>query len=271
MIKLTRPRWISENWLEIGTKHYSTLALILLNIVLLLPYISWYGFGYQINPEYPYLWACVLAPAGLVGKFLIQVDEGRWVRRGLLGGVLIWALFASQPAFASTHSCPPDDCDPLVEARSGIKLWESTIKRGDLHLVYLDRIPNPDVPTGCWGLTRDNEGRPLRVGDLLTDAQCDAMLDRQIPIYRNGVQSAMTDETKANRLTCHRDAAFTEWTWNIGPRAAQRSTAIRRINKGDIRGSCEAMAWFNKSGGVIIAGLVNRRSYEKEKCLRGLG
>ena len=53
----------------------------------------------------------------------------------------------------------------------------------------------------------------------------------------------------------------------VGVRAAGRSTATRRLNAGDVTGACKAITWWNKAGGRVIRGLVNRRTEDQTMCL----
>jgi len=121
------------------------------------------------------------------------------------------------------------------------------------------------VWTVCYGETKG-----VRPGDRYTKAQCEAMLAREVREYREGLHRYFTAETKAQRLTPHRDAAYTSLAYNAGVRAIGKSTATRRINAGNIAGGCKALSWWNKAGGRVIRGLVNRRAEEVALCLRGL-
>ncbi|MEZ2131539.1 MULTISPECIES: glycoside hydrolase family protein [unclassified Sinorhizobium] len=65
--------------------------------------------------------------------------------------------------------------------------------------------------------------------------------------------------------------------WNVGVSATCNSTAARLAREGRYRESCEAATAFNKSGGVRLKGLVNRREMgdanrvgEAEVCVPGL-
>jgi len=49
-----------------------------------------------------------------------------------------------------------------------------------------------------------------------------------------------------------------------------RSTALRRLNAGDISGACEALTWFDRAGGRVIRGLQNRRADEYRLCMEGV-
>lgn len=141
--------------------------------------------------------------------------------------------------------------------------WEGTENRA-----YWDRLGS--VWTICTGETLN-----VKPGMVKTDAECKAMLltrlenDFHQPLTRCiagfdkaplGWQGAMLDEA-----------------YNIGVSAACRSTAAKRARARDWRGSCNAMTWFNKAGGKVIAGLKKRREYgdasrmgELELCLEGL-
>jgi GH24 family phage-related lysozyme (muramidase) len=58
---------------------------------------------------------------------------------------------------------------------------------------------------------------------------------------------------------------------NVGIAGAGKSTATRRLNAGDIAGGCQALTWWNKAGGRVVRGLVNRRAEEFALCMDGLG
>lgn len=96
------------------------------------------------------------------------------------------------------------------------------------------------------------------------------MLAREVHSYRDGLHGYFTPETRSERLTAHRDAAYTSLAYNVGVAGAGKSTATRRLNAGDIRGGCEAIGWWNKAGQRVVRGLVNRRADEVALCLRGL-
>ena len=79
-----------------------------------------------------------------------------------------------------------------------------------------------------------------------------------------------TSDTIANRLTVDRDVAYASLAYNVGVSGTGKSTAVRRLNQGDIAGGCEALGWWNKAGGRVVRGLVNRRAEETELCMGGL-
>jgi GH24 family phage-related lysozyme (muramidase) len=42
------------------------------------------------------------------------------------------------------------------------------------------------------------------------------------------------------------------------------------LNEQRIAAACEALTWWNKAGGRVYRGLVDRRAEERDLCLEGL-
>lgn len=118
------------------------------------------------------------------------------------------------------------------------------------------------VPTVCYGETLGVE-----LGDRHTKAECDAMLLTSLRRHEAGMRRCLT---RPDSLPAKSYVAFVSLTYNIGIGAFCRSTARRRLDRGDLQGACNAATWFNKAGGRTLRGLVNRRSAEHRLCLEGL-
>ncbi|WP_299297462.1 lysozyme [uncultured Tateyamaria sp.] len=169
---------------------------------------------------------------------------------------------ASTVDLASDTNAPRDpmadyDTRFLASAVPFIGRWEGL--RLD---AYLDIV---GVPTVCYGETKG-----VKLGDSYTKAECDEMLAREIIDYRDRLRPAFTADTLERRMPLGRDVAFTSLAYNVGVHGTAKSTAVRRLNDLHIAGACQALGWFNKAGGRVIRGLVNRRSEETELCLAGL-
>lgn len=121
------------------------------------------------------------------------------------------------------------------------------------------------VWTICHGHTRTAGPNQYK-----TDDECYQLLQEEILEYRDGLHEYFTRETLDNRLTPERDAAYTSLAFNVGISGAGNSTATRRLNNGNILGGCKALTWWNKAGGRVVRGLVNRRAEEYEYCVLGL-
>lgn len=140
---------------------------------------------------------------------------------------------------------------PLIAKWEGVRLT-----------AYQDIV---GVWTVCFGETKG-----VRPGDRYTLVQCEKMLEEEVKSYRNDLHTYFSRETKETRLTPHRDAAYVSLAYNAGVRGIGKSTATRRLNNGNIVGGCKALTWWNKAGGRVIRGLVNRRSEERDLCLKGV-
>lgn len=143
-----------------------------------------------------------------------------------------------------------------------VKPWEGT----KLHS-YQDVI---GVWTACTGETRG-----IKPGMTFTPAQCDRMLnDALLKHYLPGLQACIPGySTKPLSW----QASMLSLAYNVGVSRACTSTAARLAIQGDMRGSCLAATAYNRAGGRVWEGLVNRREMgdaqrigEAELCVTGL-
>jgi len=176
---------------------------------------------------------------------------------------------AGLPTFEQTYEVAA----PLIHRWEGTGPTQACPEsdNGICYRAYLDTIAEPDVWTIAFGQTRlfhpdGSVWRAVRGGDVLThqDAvqQFGRGLERQ---YWGPYRDALTIDALATET----DAAMTSLAWNIGVGAIRRSTALRRLNAGDVAGACEALTWWNRAGGRQVRGLVNRRADEYELCMDG--
>lgn len=114
------------------------------------------------------------------------------------------------------------------------------------------------VPTICYGETNG-----VHIGDRKTKAQCDELLSARLEEFNTGVNSCVTAE-----LPVSRRVAFVSLAYNIGTASFCKSTVVRKINAGDVAGSCDAILMWNKARGVVWPGLTKRRQKERELCLQ---
>ena len=69
-------------------------------------------------------------------------------------------------------------------------------------------------------------------------------------------------------LTQNQFDALVSLTYNIGTGAFEKSTLLKKLNTGDYQGAADQFTVWNKGGGKVLQGLVNRRAKEKEVFLR---
>ena len=61
--------------------------------------------------------------------------------------------------------------------------------------------------------------------------------------------------------------AIVSLTYNIGVNGFKRSSVLRLLKQGDKQNAADAFLLWNKSGGKVLKGLVNRRKKERELFL----
>lgn len=134
-----------------------------------------------------------------------------------------------------------------------VTAWE-----GSEPTAYADRLAG-GLPTVCNGHT----GPKVKVGDVWTKEQCDAILVKDIKGHGQRLLSCITVPINQNEYN-----AYTSWAYNVGTNAACKSTAIRLLNSGDHVGACNQLLRWDRANGVRIKGLANRRKAERDLCLK---
>ncbi|MGN8119983.1 lysozyme [Labrys sp. 22185] len=160
------------------------------------------------------------------------------------------------------------DAVPAAVALAGdtlIKPWEGR----ELH-AYFDRIAQPPRWTICNGDTQN-----VRAGMVETPAGCDRRLKRRLGDEFYPGLKACIDGFEERPLAWQ--AMMISLSWNAGVSTACSSTAARLGRAGQYQASCIAATAYNKAGGRMVIGLVNRREMgdasrigEAELCVSGL-
>lgn len=69
-------------------------------------------------------------------------------------------------------------------------------------------------------------------------------------------------------LTQNQFDALVSLVYNIGPSAFEKSTLLKKLNAGDYQGAADQFIVWNKSGGKVLQGLVDRRTKERKLFLK---
>jgi GH24 family phage-related lysozyme (muramidase) len=259
------------NTRKVALTSYAVWANYLGLIAWIAPELIYYFTGIDTNPHVWWSMAGFLILAGTVGRFIAQPGSSwawRIVKMTVAAAVLlVWAAQAFAMGERPKRPVSTPVAGVLAPADSFLAVGVPYVGKWEgLRLeAYLDRIASPPVWTVCYGETKGISG-----GMSFSKRQCDDMLARELLSYRSRLHVAFTDDTKAKRLPVHRDVAYTSLAYNAGVSAISKSTAVRRLNAGDIAGGCEAIGWWNKAGGRIIRGLVNRRTEDVARCMIGV-
>jgi len=122
------------------------------------------------------------------------------------------------------------------------------------------------VPTACDGITAG-----VKMGQRYTEAQCGALLERELVNHAQGVMRCTPRLAEAGRD--YQRVAAVLLAYNIGVGGYCGSTVARRFNTGQWKSGCDAFTMWNKArvNGVLrpVAGLTARRIRERAICLRG--
>lgn len=267
---------------------YSIWSIMLSFALFLLPETYFSYTGELVFDPYLVGQAALFAGVfGIIGWFVDQ-SEPNLIRTALLAvisaviSILIW-LFMAAPSWAmdqvhvtpaaATQSGLPTWKETAVYAVPMTKRWEgsgptfacSKSPSGICVRAYMDRIAEPDLPTICYGET-SYTGTRVSMGDVRTIEQCEAglyriMRDKYWRAYRKGVT--------ASTVPAQVDAAMTDLAWNVGPGLVRKSSALRALNASNFPDACRRMTFYNRSGGVVVRGLVNRRSWAYTVCMKG--
>ena len=136
---------------------------------------------------------------------------------------------------------------------------------------YHDRLPDGsckayqrtyngklDVPTIGYGCT---EG--VKMGMVWSKDQADAAFRKELAKFENGVTRLVTVDLNQNEFD-----ALVSLTYNIGLGAFGRSSVLSKLNRNDRAGAAKAFLLWNRAGGGVVRGLVQRRTSEMNLFLK---
>lgn len=140
----------------------------------------------------------------------------------------------------------------LAAAVGLVAAWE-----GRSLVAYADPV---GIPTICDGYTHG-----VRLGDVATPAQCDALTEQEV---RKAL--AVVDRSVPQPLPDGVRVALASFVYNVGPGAFGGSTLVRKLRAGDLAGACNQLPRWVYAGGKKLRGLERRREAERQICLSGL-
>lgn len=141
--------------------------------------------------------------------------------------------------------------------RAGIELlkrWEGCRLKA-----YQDSV---GVWTIGYGLTSAAGIIPVTAGLTITQQQADDYLVRALVKYEAAVTKALTRAPNENQFS-----AMVSLCYNIGPGAFAGSSVARHFNAGNLHSAADSFLLWNKAGGRVLKGLVNRREDERRLFL----
>lgn len=116
-------------------------------------------------------------------------------------------------------------------------------------------------PAGKWtvgyGLTSAAGFIEVGPNTVLTQEEADWYLEKVANKFADGIRSAITAPINENQF-----AAFVSLAYNVGIAGVRKSSAVRHFNEGNLDKVPHAIRAWNKAGGKVLKGLVNRREDE---------
>lgn len=140
-----------------------------------------------------------------------------------------------------------------------------TVNKDTIDLIKRWEGFRPDAykcPAGVWTIgygTTASAGAGItpRAGMVIDEAQAEVYLRRTVDKFAATIRPMITAPVTDNQF-----GAMVSLAYNIGPSAFGRSSVLGRFNRGDIQGAADAFRMWNKAGGRVLQGLVNRREDE---------
>lgn len=122
-------------------------------------------------------------------------------------------------------------------------------------------------PAKVWtigfGTTVYPNGVKVKKGDSFTLDQAKQFKAHDLKRFEKTVNDLVKVPLTQNQFD-----ALVSLTYNIGTGAFEKSTLLKKLNAGDYQGAADQFTVWNKGGGKVLQGLVNRRAKEKEVFLR---
>ena len=144
-----------------------------------------------------------------------------------------------------------------------IKRWE-----GVRNKAYRDSAGIPTIGIGfirykVGARAGTRAGTRVQMQDYLTDDEIKAEFTVQIAAYEDAVAAAVKVALTQSQVN-----ALVSLCYNIGASAFKGSTVVRELNQRKYQAACTAIGMWNKAGGRVVQGLVNRRAAEQAEFFR---
>lgn len=137
----------------------------------------------------------------------------------------------------------------LDHALALIRRWEGC---------QLTAYPDPGTGGAPWTIGWGSTDPGIEPGVKWTQQQADERLAADVQKFMRGVEKAVGEPLEPHQL-----GALTSLAYNIGLGAFQASTLLKRLKSGDMAGAAVQFDRWNRAGGRVMKGLVNRRADER--------
>lgn len=118
-------------------------------------------------------------------------------------------------------------------------------------------------PAGIWTIGYGHTGPDVKENLVITNYQAGALLVGDLQKFENAIKLLVRVPLSQNQFD-----ALVSFVYNVGPKAFQDSTLLKKLNAGDYLGAAEEFLRWDKVNGKPLAGLTKRRKAERELFLK---
>lgn len=117
---------------------------------------------------------------------------------------------------------------------------------------------------GLWTIGYGHliQAAEIQTLQTITIEEARVLLCRDLAQAEQAVNNLVTRDINQNQFD-----VLVSFTFNLGINNLKKSTLLRKLNDGDINGAASEFLRWNKAGGKVLTGLMNRRSTEMELFL----
>lgn len=118
-------------------------------------------------------------------------------------------------------------------------------------------------PADVWTIGYGSTGAHVYEGLEITKERAEELLMEDLERFEEGVS-----RVSKVPLTSNQFSALVSFAFNLGVRALEKSTLLRKLNSGDYEGAANEFKKWVFAGGKKLAGLERRREAEKALFLK---
>jgi lysozyme len=116
---------------------------------------------------------------------------------------------------------------------------------------------------GVWTIGYGHTGSDVTSGLVWDQDTCDSALRKDLTRFENCVGFLVTIPLNQNQFD-----ALVSFCYNLGCVSLKTSTLLKLLNAGDYAGAEDEFVKWDRAGGVVVQGLLNRRQDEQKLFMK---
>lgn len=121
--------------------------------------------------------------------------------------------------------------------------------------------PDPATGGAPWTICKGHTGKDVYRGLTVTQDQCDVWFAQDLKVAESGVQALVRVPLRQGEYD-----AYSSFVFNAGRKNFSTSTMLRKLNAGDHKGACNEFPKWRYANGMVMQGIVVRRTAEQTEC-----